>query len=43
MPKADAKKPNAKYCMPKKKETAENQIIKKCKHDQSSISTHRRS
>ena len=35
-------KPNAKYCMPKKK-PAKNQMVKKCRHDLSSISTHRKS
>ena len=36
-------KPNPKYCMPKKtkKKHAKHQMLKKCKHDLSSISTHR--
>ena len=41
MPKSRCQKPNAKYCMPKK--NAKNQMLKKCKHDLSSISTHRES
>ena len=40
--KSRCQKPNAKNRMPKKR-PAENQIIKKCKHDLSSISTHRKS
>ena len=40
--KSRCQKPNAKNHMPNKK-PAENQIIKKCKHDLSSISTHRKS
>ena len=43
MPKADAKNQMLNTVCQKKKKTAENQIIEKCKHDLSSISTHRRS
>ena len=33
MPKNRCQKPNAKYCMPKKKKLAKNQMLKKFKHD----------